>query len=708
MADEEPKQEVEQETKVKVTRKPDKQVFERTVNGINAEIEKLKKQMERIQEQADQHRGKKGAKGPVAEARQVMKTIRDEKNVIMDERKRLFDARDAFKAGMEQMKAQAQQMKGGMKFSNLDDINKALIQLERTHSTTSMTLNQEKDLIKEIETLKGMKKLVAGFSATKDKMASGKEQSKDLGEKIREQNELLAGVNKKMDEQKAVLDKLNEKEGNKKDMFPQLMKEKDGVKKLVDDQYNQLRELRTKWRDDNNEWFEYSKVLRAQKQVEWEAEQAKRQEEWEAKQAELEAEELKKEPWEAEKALCDFLVDYLTRISGGDKVVEETKKEETKHLEGFTAYSKKDAEQEDFLMFGGGGKKKGKKGGNKKKKAAVIKHDIDTIQTFAAVSLRPPTSADDIASSLEEVKAKKAWYYEQPRPDPKAKKAEAEAAAAPSKPKKSNKKQSLPSDSDFPDLGGGAAPKKAAAAPAAPAASAPAAAPAAAAASSGGFKAYHGNEIPEDKMTFSDDGIIGTKLPDLEGLDWLQQGDEAKAAIKTGKPMVIVFWGKYAKGDYKLLCHFSDLNDRSPDATFIGIACDAEKEDAEKLFTKIGKAMPEQGIDSFTLNFPSAYDPGKKVNSAFKRNAMLSSIGPGFCMIIDRMGTVVWKEQFTSSWFLAQGQFEEQLRRYVEGEKLLNNGPRPEGEGDDEEEISVEVGGDEFDAFADDDGTGDY
>jgi len=55
---------------------------------------------------------------------------------------------------------------------------------------------------------------------------------------------------------------------------------------------------------------------------------------------------------------------------------------------------------------------------------------------------------------------------------------------------------------------------------------------------------------------------------------------------------------------------------------------------------------------------------------------------------------------------MPQGQFEEQLRRVVDSEKLLNNGARPD-DGEDEE-ISCDVGGDEFDAFADDDGTGDY
>jgi len=213
----------------------------------------------------------------------------------------------------------------------------------------------------------------------------------------------------------------------------------------------------------------------------------------------------------------------------------------------------------------------------------------------------------------------------------------------------------------------------------------------------------NGKPINEKYMTYSDNMMIGNKLVDLESLDWLQKGDEAADAIKTGKFIVVFFWGKYAKGDYKLVVHMSQLAKQNPDIAFFGIACDAERADAAKLLTKVGTAMPEQAIDNFEADVPMAFDPEKKVNSAFKRMAMLSSIGPGYSMIIDKMGSIKWVEQFTSSYFVADGQFIEQLRRVQAGEDLISNGPRPEDE-DEEEEITGAVGGDEFDAFADGDG----
>lgn len=209
-------------------------------------------------------------------------------------------------------------------------------------------------------------------------------------------------------------------------------------------------------------------------------------------------------------------------------------------------------------------------------------------------------------------------------------------------------------------------------------------------------------------MTFSDEAVLGQKLPELNLLDWLQDGakEEATSGVAKGKNIVVVFWGKYAKGDYKFCCHASDLNNRYPDVQFIGVSCDAERADAEKLLKKNGTAMAEQAIDSFEINFPSAYDKDKKFNKSIQTIGMWGSVGPGMSLIVNSMGTVVWKEQFSAAWFMPQGQFEEQLRRLGEAEKLMDNGKRPV-DPNAEEEIECEVGGDEFDAFADGDG-GDY
>ena len=82
-----------------------------------------------------------------------------------------------------------------------------------------------------------------------------------------------------------------------------------------------------------------------------------------------------------------------------------------------------------------------------------------------------------------------------------------------------------------------------------------------------------------------------------------------------------------------------------------------------------------------------AFDEGKKVKDAFAKVGKAPA--PGFAFLFDASGTLVWKEVFTSSWMLKQGQFCEQCALLLAGKPLIDNGPRPAAEDDDDEEEAV-------------------
>ena len=222
---------------------------------------------------------------------------------------------------------------------------------------------------------------------------------------------------------------------------------------------------------------------------------------------------------------------------------------------------------------------------------------------------------------MEELRATKIWYSEQPRLAKTAKKAIEESDGG--KPKKKPSKAYQSTSEDFPTLGGEKAPPLASsedvaegeaeaqeggvveevnldetavevptpaeegaaeetteqatavedAAPAAveaeaasivasevaapsEAAQAEAAITAPAAAASTSSEATSATKAPPlaDKMTYSDDKALGVSMPGLTSLKWLQ--DEAPV---SGKPLVVLFWAKFAKGDYKHLAQFSQL-----------------------------------------------------------------------------------------------------------------------------------------------------
>jgi len=210
------------------------------------------------------------------------------------------------------------------------------------------------------------------------------------------------------------------------------------------------------------------------------------------------------------------------------------------------------------------------------------------------------------------------------------------------------------------------------------------------------------SDIPADKLTYNDDPALGKPMPDMSTLKWLK-GE----APKKGEVTVVLFWAKYAKGDYKHVAHFNELLKKHPELQLIGISCDAEEGDAAKFLTKIGKEMAEQNIKSLDCDYAMAFDVGKVVGTACKELSKLNMMSAGMAYILNKEGTIVWREGFSSSWVLDNGQFGEQLRRVLKGEALIDNGAAPDDKEEEDDDTPMPSGGgpDPSEMFAE---TGDY
>lgn len=195
--------------------------------------------------------------------------------------------------------------------------------------------------------------------------------------------------------------------------------------------------MRTKFRETTNDWYQCQRAIKAQRQLQYDEEKKRREGEHAAWLKKKEEEELAKTPYEEEMALCDYLADYLTKAYLTDaneeaekraKAAEEKAKADVVAVKddpfaGFKARSSKKDDDNDEIYFGKGKKGKGGKnktgGKSKKSKPASAKKtfslNLDLFDQFGMLSLSPPTSLDAVASSVDELRAKKTWYSEQPR-----------------------------------------------------------------------------------------------------------------------------------------------------------------------------------------------------------------------------------------------------------------------------------------------------
>ncbi|GMH73615.1 hypothetical protein TL16_g06240 [Triparma laevis f. inornata] len=219
-----------------------------------------------------------GAKNsPLGAARTDFNKLKNKKMAIMNERKAIFDRRDELKAVTDSLINDAKAAKGGIKYTKIEDIEKRMKQLQTKQETVSMSLQEEKKLIKEIEELSASKKIVAQLAGKEDGIQASKLAGKDVQGAIAEKNQALKEINTLLDAKKAEMDELVAKDQGKRGVIPDLIKERDEFRKKGTDLRQDIRKLRDEFKLANNEWYNYKKLAQARKKAEYEIEKKRRE-----------------------------------------------------------------------------------------------------------------------------------------------------------------------------------------------------------------------------------------------------------------------------------------------------------------------------------------------------------------------------------------------------------------------------------------------
>jgi len=417
------------------------------------------------------------SKAALQEARAKMNGFKTQKTALIDQKKAMRGQLDQAKTQSDKLIKDKKDTRNNVKFTTLAEIEAELKKLQRLQETTTMSLTDEKKLIKEMDALQGSKKFVADIKDKDAAMDNVRDQRKSIMELIRDKDKEIDAVSKDLDEVMVTIKAMNEKDSGKRDAIQGLFKERDEFKKQMGTKLKEKDALRDDFRTQNNAWFNFQRALRAQKQIQYEEGKKQRDEEKAAYLAQAEEEEAKKIPYEAEQALCDFLANYLERtyLSGGKS--EEAKDGDEKKdviavkddpFAGMKSFSKKD---EGTEYFGKGKGKKKRVRAPKKQDDGPFTISVDTFEQFGLVKMTPPTSVEQVAKSVKDLHEKKEWYKQQPRgsvptaadirkANEKAaskQRQSTEAAEAPSVPKTKGPSNFSLSNEEFAPLGAGGA-----------------------------------------------------------------------------------------------------------------------------------------------------------------------------------------------------------------------------------------------------------
>mmetsp|Transcript_37155 Transcript_37155/g.54659 ORF Transcript_37155/g.54659 Transcript_37155/m.54659 type:complete len:564 (+) Transcript_37155:42-1733(+) len=412
---------------LKRVEKPDKDGHEKQLLAIEEEIENLKKKKATLQTKIDKA-WDSNSNSAASKERDALSALRAKKSALINEKREIRDRLNAMKAKTEKLFDDRKAAKQTVKFTNPKDIEKELRRLQLRQETTSMSLQDEKKLIKEMDFLEKSKKTVASMEDKEVELQNSKEQRKAIYDEITSKDKEIDAVQAEITEKTKVVTSLSEKETNNRGEIDGLFKERETLNEEIKSKHQEKNTLKSAFRVANNEWYSYQRALRAQKKIQYEEERKRREEEKAEYLKKLEEEELKKIPYEEEQALCEYLANYLTvtYLEPLEKASDDatatngnSKKDVIAVTDDPFANMKpmKKKNDEAFLQMGNGKKPRQRKSKQNKKfnKQAPFKLNMDTFGQFGLIGLTPPVTLEEVPKSVEELVAKKQWYKDQPR-----------------------------------------------------------------------------------------------------------------------------------------------------------------------------------------------------------------------------------------------------------------------------------------------------
>jgi len=397
--------------------KPEKSDHDTEIEGLNTQIDTLKDKKSGVQKKIDD--ALEGGRNPaVAKEREILKDLYQKKGKLIGEIKNYRGRMDKVRKQTDNLINQSKQAKSNMRYFDANSINAEIKKLKTRQETTSMSLGDEKKLIKEMETMEASKKYLAEVENAESSIGDVKEERSTLKGLIDAKNNEIDGVQAEIKAKQDYMDSMKDTENDSRQKLNTLKSARNNLSKQIGEVMDARNASRTTFREATNKWYDYQRAVKAQKKIQYDEMKVKENEERDAYNKMLEEEEAKKIPYEEEKQLCDFLVNYLTKtyLETGKKTVEtktaEVIKVDDNPFAGFKPVNKKVDDM--FLKIGKTGKSKRVRH-SKKNAPPVFNLTVDSFEQFGFLSLSPPTKLEDVTKSVEELKAKKEWYGEQPR-----------------------------------------------------------------------------------------------------------------------------------------------------------------------------------------------------------------------------------------------------------------------------------------------------
>jgi uncharacterized coiled-coil DUF342 family protein len=234
--------------------KPDKNAHDKELEDLAAQAKAIQDERQSVQDQID---GKTTApkNNEISGEREALAQLRAQKGSLINDKKKILTKLDAIKAQADKIVKDRKDTRANIKFSKVEDIDKELTRLKKKQETTSMSLSEEKKILKEIDQLKASKSLVASLKVKETDLEDVKEQRKNLTAQVALVDKEIDAVQSQMDKKTETIKELTEKENGKRDALKELFTKRDELRKELNEIYKKRDDARSAFRTKNDAWY---------------------------------------------------------------------------------------------------------------------------------------------------------------------------------------------------------------------------------------------------------------------------------------------------------------------------------------------------------------------------------------------------------------------------------------------------------------------
>ncbi|KAJ1551544.1 hypothetical protein HK096_008802 [Nowakowskiella sp. JEL0078] len=403
------------QTKTKRVLRPDNEAQKKEISDINDKIKALQKKQAEVQEKI---KGNSDIKGSFDTRRQKFRTELDakieEKKAIQIEYTRVLTQIKAIQAGIKKKVAvdEVSNSKDKHGYKSVEDIDKAIKDLDKQLVSGGVTLTEEKRIVSDISGLRKIKKTLESATGQQASVDTDKKSLDVLRKELEEITAKRDDLNKQIDATKDQLKDLSSSQNEEMGGHSELISTRNSLRSEIDAEFENLRELR---KNQKIQWDEF-KISQEQENQRYRALKKAQQKEEALQRFERrlneELENADVPAFTEEINSVSALIDYLKTLikSGSTEITTESTSAnssvEDKKPEGAVVFKRKD---EDFLVMGSPKKKGGKKAETSKKS---LKFDLEMIQQFSTLQIDIPSTHTDVERAITDLEAKRTHFKE--------------------------------------------------------------------------------------------------------------------------------------------------------------------------------------------------------------------------------------------------------------------------------------------------------